>query len=108
VRSPGVRAQKETKEKEMSQIKLSDFVEATAKQFEIPGVAVGVWVDGQDRVACHGVTSIENPLPIDPDTLFGLGSVSKTFTATTLRRLVAEGKVELDAPVRRYFRQVQT
>ena len=86
----------------MSQEKLSEFVEATATEFGIPGVAVGVWADGREVYACHGVTSVDNPLPVDQDTLFVLGSVTKTYTATALMRLVAEGRVELDAPVRRY------
>jgi CubicO group peptidase (beta-lactamase class C family) len=83
--------------------KLAKVVEAAAKKFRIPGVAAGLLADGREACACHGVTSIENPLPIDRDTLFALGSVSKTFTATALMRLVAEGKVELAAPVRRYI-----
>ncbi|MEV0150212.1 MULTISPECIES: serine hydrolase domain-containing protein [unclassified Nonomuraea] len=86
----------------MSQEKLSDFVEVTAKEFGIPGVAVGVLADGQEFFAAHGVTSLHNPLPVDDRTLFPLASVTKTFTATALMRLVSEGKVELDAPVRRY------
>lgn len=86
----------------MSQNTLSEFVGATATEFGIPGVAVGVWADGREIHACHGVTSIDNPLPVDPGTLFTLGSVTKTFTATALMRLVADGRVELDAPVRRY------
>src|SRR5919108_917707 len=86
----------------MSQGTLSDFVEATATKFGIPGVAVGVWADGREVYACHGVTSIDNPLPVDRDTLYILGSVTKTYTATVLMRLVAEGRVELDSPVRRY------
>ena len=86
----------------MSHDTLSDFVEAPATKFGIPGVAVGVWVDGRAIYACHGVTSIDNPLPVDRDTLYVLGSISKTYTATALMRLVAEGRVELDAPVRRY------
>ncbi len=86
----------------MSHIMLTDFVETASKKFNIPGVAVGVWADGKEVYACHGVTSVENPLPIDQDTLFLVASVTKTFTATTLMRLVAEGKVELNAPVRRY------
>jgi len=98
---------KKRKEKEMPQRKLSDFVEATAREFKIPGVAVGVWADGKEAYACHGVTSVDNPLPIDQDTLFLAASVTKTFTATTLMRLVAEGKVELDAPVRRYVPELQ-
>src|SRR6266568_4898943 len=87
----------------MSSDALSDFVEATATDFRIPGVAVGVWADGQEIYACHGVTSVDNPLPVDRDTLYVLGSVTKTYTATALMRLVAEGRVELEAPVRRYI-----
>ncbi|WP_412077675.1 serine hydrolase domain-containing protein [Streptomyces xanthophaeus] len=86
---------------------LAEFVEATAKEFGIPGVSVGVWADGQEVFACHGVTSVENPLPVDEDTLFQVGSVTKTFTATALMRLVAEGRVELDAPVRRYVPELE-
>ncbi len=87
--------------------KLSEFVEATAAKFGIPGVAVGVWADGRETYACHGVTSIDNPLPVTPDTLFLLGSVTKTYTATALMRLVADGQVELDAPVRRYVPELR-
>jgi CubicO group peptidase (beta-lactamase class C family) len=86
----------------MSHDTLSDFVEATATKFGIPGVAVGVWEDGREIYACHGVTSVDNPLPVDQHTLYVLGSVTKTYTATALMRLVAGGQVELDAPVRRY------
>ncbi|MEU7900473.1 serine hydrolase domain-containing protein [Nonomuraea sp. NPDC049152] len=86
----------------MSQETLSDFVEATATKFGIPGVCAGVWADGREIYAGHGVTSIDNPLPVDEQTLFLLGSVTKPFTATALMRLVAEGRVELEAPVHRY------
>ncbi|MEV7525076.1 serine hydrolase domain-containing protein [Streptomyces sp. NPDC091371] len=81
---------------------LSQYVETTAKEFGIPGAAVGIWVDGREVYACHGVTSTEHPLPVDERTLFQLGSVTKTHTATALMRLVEQGRVELDAPVRRY------
>ncbi|WP_019932629.1 serine hydrolase [Nocardia sp. BMG111209] len=81
---------------------LPEFVAATATRLGIPGAAVGVWADGRETFACHGVTSVENPLPVDPHTLFTLGSVSKTFTATVVMHLVTAGLIELDAPVRRY------
>jgi CubicO group peptidase (beta-lactamase class C family) len=86
---------------------LSEFVVETAEEFGIPGVAVGVWAGGRELVACHGVTSLENPLPVDPDTMFVLGSVSKTYTATAVMCLVADGRVELDAPVRRYLPELR-
>ncbi len=86
---------------------LTDFVQATVQKYGIPGVAVGVWMDGREMYACNGVTSIENPLPIDRDTLFVLGSVTKTYTATALMCLVAQGLVELNAPVRRYVPELK-
>ena len=61
-----------------------------------------MWVDGREVFASHGVTSVENPLPVTQHTLFLIGSVTKTFTATAVMRLVADGNVALDAPVRRY------
>jgi CubicO group peptidase (beta-lactamase class C family) len=91
----------------MSQEKLAEFVAVTAKEFDIPGVAVGVLAGGQEFVASHGVTSLENPLPVDDKTLFPLASVTKSFTATAMMRLVAEGKVDLDAPVRRYVPELR-
>ncbi|WP_371666805.1 beta-lactamase family protein [Streptomyces sp. NBC_00289] len=91
----------------MSQDKLSEFVKAQATELAVPGVAVGVLLDGQEIYASHGMTSLSNPLPVDAKTLFPLASVSKTFTATALMRLVAEGKVDLDAPVRRYVPELK-
>ncbi|GAA1165657.1 serine hydrolase domain-containing protein [Streptomyces hebeiensis] len=91
----------------MPQKKLSDFVEARAREFAVPGVAVGVLLDDQEIYASHGVTSLDSPLPVDEKTLFHLASVSKTFTATALMRLVAEGKVDLHAPVRRYVPELK-
>jgi CubicO group peptidase (beta-lactamase class C family) len=92
---------------EMPDQALSDFIKATAQKYGIPGVAVGVWADGREIYACYGVASIDNPLPINRDTLFVLGSVTKTYTATALMCLVAEGLVELEAPVRRYIPELK-
>lgn len=91
----------------MSQDKLSEFVKTQAVELGVPGVAVGVLLDGQELYASHGVTSLSNPLPVDEKTLFHLASVSKTFTATALMRLVAEGKVDLHAPVRSYVPELE-
>jgi len=87
---------------EITDKRLSDFVREAADKYGIPGVAVGVWADDRELYVCSGVTSIDNPLPVDQDTLFVLGSVTKTYTATALICLVAKGLVDLQAPVRRY------
>ena len=88
------------------QTDLADFVEAAAEEFGMPGVAVGVWFDGHETFACDGVTSLENPLAVDRHTLFLVGSVTKTFTATALMCLVASGHVALEAPVTRYLPEI--
>ncbi|MGW6985299.1 serine hydrolase domain-containing protein [Streptomyces sp. NPDC054932] len=91
----------------MRRDELAAFVEATAKEFGIPGVSVGVLTDGREVSASYGVTNLDNPQPVDENTLFHLASVTKTFTATALMRLVAEGRVDLDAPVRRYVPELE-
>ena len=86
---------------------LQDVVAALAEELNVPGVAVGVLHDGREAHAFHGLTSIENPLPVDERTLFLCGSTTKTFTATAIVRLVGKGLVDLDAPARTYVPELQ-
>ena len=78
-------------------------VEEKMKEYGVPGVAVGVYFKGQSATAGMGVTSVENPLPVTDDTLFQVGSISKTFTGTLVMRLADSGKVKLDARVQEYI-----
>jgi CubicO group peptidase (beta-lactamase class C family) len=84
-------------------VTLPEVVQYVAEKFGVPGLAVAVWHDGTESFAAHGVTNLENPRPVDENTLYAIGSTSKPFAATALMHLVAQGKVELDAPVRRYI-----
>jgi len=86
----------------MNDHELHGLLTELADEFDLPGVAAAVWHAGKMSFACHGVTSIENPLPIDVHTLFQAGSIGKTFTATALLILAETGRVALGAPVRRY------
>jgi CubicO group peptidase (beta-lactamase class C family) len=61
----------------------------------VPGVAVGVAVGDERSFWCDGITSVDNPMPIDERTLFQLGSVSKVVTATAAMALVEAGALEL-------------
>src|SRR5205823_7440857 len=56
-----------------------DAIRASMEETQTPGVAVGLLHDGQEHVAGFGVTSLENPLEVTPDTLFQIGSITKTF-----------------------------
>src|SRR2546423_13746641 len=86
---------------------LQEALSDKALALSVPGVSVGVLVDGEEHYAFHGVTSIENPLPVDDKTIFQFGSTGKTFTSTAIMRLVEEGKVDLHAPVRTYVPELQ-
>jgi CubicO group peptidase (beta-lactamase class C family) len=70
---------------------------------KIPGVQMGIWHKGETYTAGFGITNIDHPLEVTDTTLFQIGSISKTFTATAMMRLVELGKVELDALVRTYL-----
>jgi CubicO group peptidase (beta-lactamase class C family) len=77
------------------------IVEASMQKHGVPGVAFGVIKDGQLQMRSLGVTSVEDPRPVTDDTMFELASLSKTFNATAVMALVQQGKLDLDAPVRR-------
>jgi CubicO group peptidase (beta-lactamase class C family) len=82
---------------------ICDAIRASMDETQTPGVAVGLLHQGEEHVAGFGVTSLENPLDVTPDTLFQIGSITKTFTGTAAMRLVARGDLDLDAPVRTYL-----
>ena len=86
---------------------LQEFLTAKATELGVPGATAGVIVDGKEITAFHGVTSVENPLDVDEKTLFQFGSTGKTFTATAIMRLVEQGKLDLDAPVRTYVPELR-
>lgn len=77
------------------------------QRLKIPGLAIGLWHKGKEHTAGYGVTSVENPLPVTSDTLFQVGSISKTFTGTMLMQLAEQGKINLDAPVRKYIKDLK-
>jgi CubicO group peptidase (beta-lactamase class C family) len=71
-------------------------------RLRVPGVAVGLLHEDHKYLAGIGVTNTRHPLPVTPDTLFQIGSITKTFTATAAMRLVETGHLDLDTPVRQY------
>ena len=76
-------------------------------EYQIPGASIGILSGGEARYAGLGVTSAENPLPVDEDTLFQAGSITKTLTATAALRLSQSGALELDVPVRTYLPELR-
>jgi len=66
----------------------------------LPGLAIGLTgSDGPTEVRTHGFADLAARRAIEPDTLFEIGSIGKTFTAIVVLQLVEEGRLDLDAPV---------
>lgn len=86
---------------------LQSALREKTEELEVPGVAAGIYHEGKEHYAFDGVTSIENPLPVDEATLFQFGSTGKTFTATAIMRLVEAGKVDLKERVRKYIPELR-
>ncbi len=67
------------------------------------GIVVGILEpDGRTRIVAFGDPGVGQP-PLDGNTVFEIGSISKVFTATVLAELVKEGKVKLEDPVQKYL-----
>ena len=80
------------------------FVEQVMKDWHVPGIAVAIVKDGHVVYAKgYGYRDVKKGLKVTPDTLFAIGSCSKSFTATSVAMLVGEGKLDWDKPVRDYM-----
>jgi CubicO group peptidase (beta-lactamase class C family) len=82
---------------------LATLITQKMSEYSVPGVAFGMVKAGRTTFRGFGVTNVDDPLPITPDTIFPVASISKTVTATAIMRLVEQGKVDLEAPVQKYL-----
>lgn len=69
----------------------------------IPGLAVGISVDGESHIFTYGVMSKSSGQPVTAQTLFELGSISKTFTVTLSTYAEMNGQLSLSGKVENYL-----
>lgn len=83
---------------------IDELVEKTRAAFDVPGIAVAVIKDGKViHSKGYGITSIVTKKKVDENTLFGIASNSKAFTAAGLAILVDQGKLSWDDKVIKYL-----
>jgi serine-type D-Ala-D-Ala carboxypeptidase/endopeptidase len=72
-------------------------------QHQTVGIVVGVIGPEGQRVICYGQLAKNDPRPLNGDTIFEIGSVTKVFTSLLLAEMVQQGQVALDDPVAQYL-----
>lgn len=91
----------------MSETQLAKVVERTVtplmKAQSIPGMAVAVIYQGQPHYFTFGKSDVAANTPVTAQTLFELGSISKTFTGVLGGDAIARGEISLGDPVTKYW-----
>src|SRR3546814_1513615 len=82
---------------------ISQAVEQVMREYSVPGMAISVTDHGQQKFYNFGIASKATRKPVTSDTLFEIGSVSKTFTATLAAYAQALGQLSLDDSPARYL-----
>src|ERR1700677_1771193 len=70
-----------------------------AARARVQGATLGIWSDGQEVLAACGVLNSATQVPVTPDSLFQIGSITKIWTATMIMQLIEEGLLSLDTTV---------
>lgn len=85
------------------------IVSSVMAENNIPGLTLSVVKDGNIVLTKgYGYADAPDKIPVDPDnTLFRIGSVSKTFTWTAVMQLVEQGKLDLNENVNHYLKTFQ-
>lgn len=87
---------------------LDQEVESLMEEFHAAGLAMGVLEKGGLTYSnAFGYRDAEQELPVDINTLFGIGSVTKAFTAATLGILEGKGMLSLSHQPQRYIKELR-
>jgi len=79
-----------------SHVALQQQIEAILQRTRTPGAGVAiVRRDGPEWIAGIGLADVAAHRPVTPDTLFRIGSLSKSFVALSILKLQEEGKLNL-------------
>ena len=84
----------------LSNAQIDSLVQKTMKTFDVPGMAVAVLKDGKMyHKNTYGVRSLKTNAAVNENTLFGVASNTKAFTAAALGQLIDQGKLTWDTKV---------
>ncbi len=82
---------------------LKELAKDGLARWNVPGMTIGILHEGQRHVHAFGTANLQTRTPVQADTLFQYGSISKVVTATAVMQLVDGWRIDLDTPVKRYL-----
>ncbi len=83
---------------------LEKVIKETMQRWDVPGMAVGIVEHGEIRyIKGFGVQSLDTGAPVTSDSVFGIQSISKCFTATAVMQCAERGLLDLDAALVEYL-----
>lgn len=82
---------------------LEMFLLDKVSRYRMPSLVVGLIEGGEASFRAYGYSSLEYGKPASPRTLYGIGSITKSFTALSILMLQREGLLSLDSPVGEYL-----
>lgn len=82
---------------------ITETLPALLAEHKVPGAAIGVYADGEVFDFASGVLSHATGVEATADSVFQVGSITKTWTATLVMQLADEGLLDLDAAVVTYL-----
>ena len=92
-----------------SQLKsvVDDCAKGLINEYDIPGLAVAVTIDGKRYFYNYGLADVSKGSLVTNDTIFELGSISKTFAATLTGYAQEKGKLDMDDKVKDYIPELE-
>jgi len=85
--------------------RIKEVVTKVMQEKHIPGLSIAVAMPGGTIEESYGLANVEYQQPVEKDSIFEIGSISKTFTAIGILMLQEEGKLSVNDKITKYFPQ---
>jgi len=82
---------------------IDDIVKPYLEHKTSKAISIGIYSKGKVDYYNYGICSEANPIAPTENSIYEIGSITKTFTGILLAQMVAEGKVNYDDPISKYL-----
>ena len=83
-----------------------EIIKKHIKKFKIPGISIGLIDENEIKFFNYGELKKESGIEPSSDTLYEIGSMTKTFTAILTVKLQEEGHLSLNEPITKYLPRI--